>query len=298
MPYKIIPGEFGLYYKTNRHVGSRPDGDSMWFKPAVSGTLVTLGDRSINYNKGGYAQLRFEGIDALELHYKGSNHQRFPQCANARDVLLTTTGFTDVKYAPSSTTDIDTAVRDSTPKAIQGYILTRGADIYGRPVAFVYTGKPPAPNSNGEFWLKPDHLKKSLNAHLMSVGEAYPSFYTGLPWDLRGELRKLKVDAKTNNQGLWPVDASMKNSSIGGIAALGSLALWPKLYRRLFSFFKAGNTNIADFETWIRDPNHDRDDEIWIISRGELGNFHDIFEVKNGKLKLVVDPDDMVIVPR
>ena len=298
MPYKIIPGEFRLFYKIQRHVGSRPDGDSMWFKPADESNLVKLGERSISYNKGGFAQLRFEGIDALELHYKGSNHQKLPECVDARDRLLSFGGFTDIEYAPSSTADIDTAVRDSTPLSIPGYILTRGADIYGRPVAFVYTGQPPAPNYNDGFWLDDVHVSESLNAKLIHIGHAYPSFYSGLPTELRTRLKKLWREAESDQEGLWKVDSSMTEMKITDIGDLSNLAIWPKLYRRLFSFYKDGNTDIGKFETWIRDPDHDRDDEIWILDPGELGNFHDIFEVENGELKMIVEPDNMVIVPR
>jgi hypothetical protein len=33
MGYNLVKGEFSLFYNINRHVGSRPDGDSIWFKP-------------------------------------------------------------------------------------------------------------------------------------------------------------------------------------------------------------------------------------------------------------------------
>lgn len=298
MPYQIFPGEFGLYYTSQLHVGSRPDGDSMWFKPIDGSILEMLGERSVNYNKGGFTQLRFEGIDALELHYKGANHQKLPECVDARDRLLEIVGFTSVTYAPSSTADVNTSVRDAIPIVIPGYILSRGADIYGRPVAFVFTGIAPEPETEEGVWLTPELMSQSLNARLIADGQAYPSFYTGLPYDLRDQLRTLMQQAQNDHKGLWVVDSSKTGIQVNNTNNLKQFAIWPKLYRRIFDFFEDGNTNIADFEDWIRDGEHDRDDEVWIISRGELGNLHDVFEVTTGTLRLVVDPDNMVIVPR
>ncbi len=33
MSYRLITGVYQLFYQGRRHVGSRPDGDSLWFKP-------------------------------------------------------------------------------------------------------------------------------------------------------------------------------------------------------------------------------------------------------------------------
>ena len=72
MSYKLAKGYFHLFYQSEfRFVGARPDGDSMWFKPDNPAHLANLAGRDVGYNGGGFAQLRFEGIDALELHYGG-----------------------------------------------------------------------------------------------------------------------------------------------------------------------------------------------------------------------------------
>lgn len=114
MPYLVVAGQFHLFYKSKRHVGSRPDGDSMWFRPTNPKQLKSIEKRKVDYNKGGFVQLRFEGIDALELHYNGSNHQKSPECITARDELLKLIGFSKVTYADSDTCDIDTSVQTST----------------------------------------------------------------------------------------------------------------------------------------------------------------------------------------
>ena len=45
MSYRLIEGEFHLFYRRQRHVGSRPDGDSVWFKPTKPNLLRDDPDR-------------------------------------------------------------------------------------------------------------------------------------------------------------------------------------------------------------------------------------------------------------
>jgi len=77
MPYKVFPGTFRLYYKNEdgRHVGSKPDGDSIWFQPDEPDSFQSIEGRSVEYNKGGFVQLRFEAIDALEIHFQGVHQE-------------------------------------------------------------------------------------------------------------------------------------------------------------------------------------------------------------------------------
>jgi len=84
---RVVRGEFALEYRGQRHGGSRPDGDSMWFKPTKKASLNGLGGRDADLNAGGYAQLRFEGIDALERHYGPNFHQAPSLGKAARDFL-------------------------------------------------------------------------------------------------------------------------------------------------------------------------------------------------------------------
>jgi hypothetical protein len=88
MPYKLIEGEVRLFYRSTKLVGSRPDGDSVWFKPDNPKLLSDIDGRSAEFNGGGFAQLRFEGIDALELHFPGSDHQLKQPTVAARNFLL------------------------------------------------------------------------------------------------------------------------------------------------------------------------------------------------------------------
>ena len=73
---------------------------------------------------------------------------------------------------------------------------------------------------------------------------------------------------------------------------------WPKLYRRLFAFFKEGNTSLGAFDAWLRADSNQRDDQVWIISEGHLGNLHDVIDVSGNQIRMVCWPEDIVIVPR
>lgn len=300
MPYTLIKGTFALYYQGQRHVGSRPDGDSVWFKPDQPQLLNGLGGRNPDFNGGDFVQLRFEGIDALELHYPGSDHQHKDAAVAARDFLLKKIGFTDVEYAPNP--DIPASVRSSEPPSVRGYMLSRNIDPYGRPVAFVFAGA--APEADGaDVFLREDRLDQSVNAMLMKAGHVYPAYYGarenigGLPWDLRNHLTDLADRAWERDKGIWAVDKSRSNPKIKNKAELMKLAIWPKLYRRLAVYFNDGNTGLGNFENWLgAKPN--RDDWLWIIPRAEEGNMHDIFEVRGNRINMLFWPEDLIIIPR
>jgi hypothetical protein len=61
MPMTLIKGEY-------RVVGAAPDGDSIRFYPDAADAWERAG-LNVRPNAAGGAQLRLEGIDALETHY-------------------------------------------------------------------------------------------------------------------------------------------------------------------------------------------------------------------------------------
>ncbi len=289
MTYRLVTGEFHLFYKSKRKVGSQPDGDSIWFKPNNLKLLQNIDGRSAKQNAGGFIQLRFESIDSLELHFEAS-HQDLDLGKAARDFTLDEVGFQTVEYSGSTGIHVGSA----TPHPIDGYILTRAIDPYGRPVSFVYTGKP-AGNLGSNPFLDVKLLSKSVNAQLAASGNAYPAYYTGLPTDLRNHISSLADDAKKHKRGIWKSDSS-KSAAAPSLAALEKLAIWPKLFRRLTSYFKDGNTGLAKFETWLR-AKKDRDDEIWILSKGELGNLHDVIKITGNKIGMLYEAKDLIVKP-
>ena len=297
MSYKLVKGKYSLFYKSPRNVGSRPSGDSIWFEPEDPDQLSKLGGRRVRYGRGGYTTLRLEGIDALELSYAGSNHQKLPESVAARDRLLHIVGFEDVTFEHAQAGEIERVVRGGYPREIDGYILTNGVDPEGRPIGFAFLGFPPHSDGTDTGWLGPDLMAESLNAQLLAGGHVYPCYYTGLPTDLRNKLTDLVNGARNCGSGIWSVDLTSSGARVNNAGDLQHYAIWPKLYRRLMAFFSEGHTDISDFDSWIRqDPK--RDDQLWIISHGELGNLHDICAVADKTIRLKVRPEAIVIVPR
>jgi len=298
MSYRLIKGTFALHYQGQRHVGSSPDGDSMWFKPNDPGLLQDLGGRNADFNSGDFAQLRFEGIDALELHYPGNNHQHEEGAVEARNFLLEKAGFTQVEYAPNS--DVPRSVRSCSPVSISGYILSQTIDPYGRPVSFVFKGT--ASEADGtDVFLDVNRMNQSLNAKLVKKGYVYPAYYApreevgGLPWDLREQLTRLSDNAWMHDWGVWEFDESRSNPQIKNMEDLMELAIWPKLYRRLALYFRDGNNGLANFEQWLTD--NDKDDRILIMSRGENTHLHGTFEISGNRINMLYWPEELLIYP-
>jgi hypothetical protein len=101
VPFLVITGTFHLVGRTpaGDPPGCEPDGDSVQFRPTDQSLLerLTRVGRRYRLTSIGSTQLRFEGIDALELHFDGS-HQPRPLADRARDFL---TGELDLNRLPT-----------------------------------------------------------------------------------------------------------------------------------------------------------------------------------------------------
>jgi hypothetical protein len=143
MAYRIVKGTFHLSYQgVNRRVGSQPDGGSLWFKPDKPQYLKDLragnqAPRSAQINPGGMAQLRFEAIDAVVLHFQHFQQEsKAPK--GARHANLDGAGFDADRVEYTSPRNV--TARNAKPHAVGGHILTRSIHPYGRPVALVCCG--------------------------------------------------------------------------------------------------------------------------------------------------------------
>jgi hypothetical protein len=307
-PYRVITGEFQLFYQTAKgvHSGSQPDGDTIKFRPdrgttafkdieevPVPGGVTAPQNqqrRRVDFNGGKQCSLRFEAIDSLELHFQGVQ-QDDSLARAARETMLKRVGFDPVTFAPTKFIEVRTA----TPHPIRGYVITRGVDVYGRPISFVFTGKPPKPD-NATLFLTSAQVRQSVNAGLLRTGQAYPTFYAGLPTDLRNTMVGQARAGRKPAKGLWIGFNPLTLSPAGSLAALATSRVWPKLFRRLAAYFKATGKPWSGFDDWLR--GRDDDDAIWIIPQAHRGNLHDVFEVSDSKIALKFTTDQLVIVPR
>ena len=102
MPFLVITGTYHLVgQRGGKPSGFQPDGDSMQFKPDNVGLLKRLSqiDQPFRLTAIGSTQLRFEGIDALELHFGGS-HQPRPLADDSRTFLTGLLRMNPVGYQP------------------------------------------------------------------------------------------------------------------------------------------------------------------------------------------------------
>jgi endonuclease YncB( thermonuclease family) len=200
VPFLVITGTFHLLGRTpgGNQSGFAPDGDSVQFRPTDQSLLdrLTRVGRRYRLSSIGSTQLRFEGIDALELHFDGS-HQ--PLADRARDFLTGELDLNPVPYQGPANIRVRPPVeRDATP----GYILSRALEVTCRPVAFAFAAVPPAP-AGSEVFLRAGLLRQSLNYRSLDRGQAYPLFYDTLFADLRTVLAKAAATARQARRGLW-----------------------------------------------------------------------------------------------
>jgi hypothetical protein len=286
MPMRLIAGNF-------RIVKAQPDGDSIRFYPDDPSEWMRLGGvHQVRPNAKGGAQLRLDGIDALETHYGttlGIEHQplKFGQQGAAR--LLKWIGFSNVVR------DANETVTSATPEQAPGYVLTRGADLYGRPVALVGRGDAPAA-SGSDVHVDIPMLRKTANYRLLDEGLVYPTYYKKLFPDLRNEMTR-RVERARPTKGLWPDDKTEKGANIQGLQTLtDNVVLLPKLFRRLVDYLALsdGDPSLAGFPAYLAG----RNDRIFILSTGHSTGFDFVVRVTGQRVRLTNPPEDLVFEER
>jgi endonuclease YncB( thermonuclease family) len=278
---------------TFRVLNAAPDGDSIRFYPRNEGQWALVpGGHNVRTNKSEGAQLRLDGIDALETHYtpKGGALGTLRQPADLSDeaskALLDFLGFSDVHRGARET------VTSGKPPQVNGYIMTRFADTYGRPVAFVFKGNHPG-KSGAMVHLGLDDLRNSANYHLLKTGMAYPTYYTKLFHDIRKEMTAAVKGAREAKYGVWAKDVSESGLSIDALADLAQSAyVMPKLFRRLSDYLALndGSADLGGFSNYLAQL----DDRLYIISDAQKTGFDFVVKVDGRKVNLTKKPEDLI----
>jgi endonuclease YncB( thermonuclease family) len=280
MPFTLIKGSF-------RVVGASPDGDSIRFFPDNPALLHALPGGPPTPNPRPFAQLRLEGIDALETHYAG-RHQPVRWARAARDRLLDFVGVEDVQWDANQSTIV--AATDGT----RGWILSRGKEKFGRPVAFLYAGD--ANETDGaQIFLKPDLLKSSFNFAALDEGLAYPTYYQELFSDLRNELTAAVKAARSGGRGLWPEDRTGAGFDAKSLAVIiDQVPILPKLFRRLSDYMAAEGTAVG-----FREALALGDDAVWDLRNQNLTHLDSFIEQAEGEtvIRMTRDPEELVFDP-
>ncbi|MEV0368810.1 nuclease [Streptomyces sp. NPDC050636] len=295
MPMLLIKGSFHLSGRT------RPDGDTVAFIPDYVGEWkLVRGCHKPEPAKDGHVDVRLEGIDALETHYKGNygTEERQPRkfADAATDTLLTWLGFTDIRR----TVDPENGHENisATPDRVPGFVLTRGSDTFGRCVALVGRGVPPGA-SGYEIDVKTRLLKQTANHHLLTEGLAYPTFYSGFPADLRRELAAATQQAQAGpGKGVWNTtsgslgDVTLTGAKITGMSSITDDAvILPKLFRRLKEYLSLGNTSLTCLPAYLGGAA----DRFRILSADPprfLTGLHNIVEITNSETVKMTHPSE------
>jgi endonuclease YncB( thermonuclease family) len=272
----------GVYHVT----ATEPDGDSVRFRPDD----LTLWDQvpgPVKRNASGAAQLRLDAIDALETHYtpQGGHtlHQPFTLAHEAAAELLTWIGFTGVTRTGET---VKSVAADDRP----GFILTRGADLYGRCVALAGRGAAPG---TGQLFVDPQLLRTTVNHHLITGGLAYPTYYTKLYADLRNELTNQVAAARAARSGVFADDVTQTGVTVESLTTLTDDAvILPKLFRRLADYLhlNGDDPSLAGFKAFLAQ----QDDAVWVLSTGEKTNLDALVDVTGQTVGLTRPPEDLV----
>jgi endonuclease YncB( thermonuclease family) len=295
MSYKLIKGQFHIFYSDLPRSGPEADGDTLKFKPDHPGQVSGLqspGGARADFNGRGMVNLRLEGIDALETHFQHA-HQNLRWAETARNALLQAAGFGQVAFWEDLPQKVKTVENHPAP----GYILARGLDPFGRVIAFVFPGQIDLVDG-AQVFMDMAMLEQSINAMLVRQGLVYPAFYSTLPADLRERLAQMTREARNDRMGLWPeaVATVERSATVTGPAALQDLVVWPKLFRRLVGYLGTGFTALDGFDAWLRADPVNRDDFVLLPNR-EVGNMHDLIEIEGNTLSMRYRTEEIVILP-
>ncbi len=203
-------------------------------------------------------QLRFEGIDATELHYGGGEQ---PLGREARDALLKAIGFTSWTLAAGSSSKIAT----SHPASVRGGILSMAADVHGRPISYAMLSQV-LPNSSSVI-VDEAILRATLNFEMLKSGLAYLLTYTSMPVSHRNIFHDVAKATRDAARGVWAIDSTAEfvlidESSIGRNGA----CIFPKLFRRCTDYLKALKGGFrGELKDWILSTSTTRNENDGVV---------------------------------
>ncbi len=287
--FLLIHGSFVI-------VGKQPDGDSVRFIADDTSLLDKLENHyRIRLSKDNSVQLRFEAIDAPELHYLGAAQ---PLGSESRDVLLKLMGFKDPQFRNDGATVISASVQ-----TVHGAILSNAAEVNGRPISYVLLEKEAAGLSDGtRIKVTEAILQKTLNAKQLLNGMAYLTVYSSTPESHRSFLRGLSLQARASKLGVWARDASANFKLItkDSVTERGALIL-PKLFRRCISYLnaKAKNPSLGSIKDWmISTQNMGVPEDDLVMTKGQTVRLSSLLNIAGNQVKFAVDTTELVFVEK
>lgn len=277
MPFTLIKGTFHV-------VGYQPDGDSIRFQADRRENWTLLGGPAVKLNARGHAQLRIEAIDTLETHYQG-HHQPLELGRAALGFLLAELGIKNVEFN-------ETGSKIAAGDATRGYILARTTEKNRRPVAFIFPGDA-VEDDGAQVFLDAGRLEDSVNYKLALAGLAYPTYYTGLFWDLRDKITSAVAQARQDGgKGIWCKDKTTRGFVVSGLESVTDVeVILPKLFRRIINYMGNGGS-IDGFKDYLAAA----PDPVLVLETGHFTNLDTFIEVTGQQVRLTVEPEKLVFV--
>jgi len=254
MSYRIARGFLIIDNKS-------PDGDTIAFAmdEAHRGEWVWPDEdtgRFPRFNKQFQTSIRFEAIDALELHYGITGvypvvnvHQPLDLAREARDRMLRICGFDLTRVTETG----NLVLKDPDKQKMPATIAYREIDPYGRVVAFVFVEDMEfkVDDNHPTVFLTPAQMERSINIQLLKEGLVYPTFYGGLYPELREPLVKFTKQARKNKLGLWKRNLmTFKSSRKPELSEVENIVIMPKIFRRLSTHI-ARNGALSNFKGYL-----------------------------------------------
>jgi len=290
VPFTLIKGKFHV-------VGRAPDGDTIGFAARNKRNWEKLSGPRPRFNMGGdgdITNLRFEAIDTLETHFR-NKHQPPPHADGASDFMLDRTGVKNVVWGMDGNGERTRIL--SADDEVDGYVLARSVERFGRVVAFAFAGTASETDGSSVF-LNTKRIKQSVNYKLLTAGLAYPTYYEDMCRfvDLRDTLTAAAVAARKAKKGIWKVDKSGGLTINNARQLETNYVVLPKLFRRYTEYLGTNDDNIVGFKDWLEG----RDEGVLVLADGMNGWMTTLDEVivQNGKkVGLKVKPEELVFKP-
>jgi endonuclease YncB( thermonuclease family) len=281
--YNVIFGEFVI-------IGKQPDGDSVRFKADNSSLFSKLKfAQRLKQSKDGTVQLRFEGIDAPELHYGGTLQ---PMGRESRDKLLEWMGFRNVQFK-------ELTVSGSSPERVRGAIMSAMVERNGRPVAYVLGQAEATSLKDGSSIAVDDtRLRLTLNALSLEQGMSYFTVYNSMPEAQIKTFQQLTTKARAAKLGVWARDKTNEFTleNAGSINESGQLIL-PKLFRRATDYLSAKRKNktTVSFKNWLIDSRDTASPQDGLLlERGSKKRLSDLIEQNGSRVRFKADTLELV----
>lgn len=241
-------------------------------------------------------QLRLEGIDTPETHFKGRAQ---PLGDSARDALLAWAGFGSVRYSDAGT------VTEAEPARRSAVVLTKAFDPNQRAISYLLMDEANPPADGHWVDVSDELVGRTLNARALSEGTAYLTLYTSTPASHGRVLRELAREAREQNRGVWEADETAQFPLRGRESIEppdGELVL-PKLFRRCSDYLAYGEKTgyagtlgewLVDVSLTGRRPEND----LLLVCGGTEVSFSAVVQHVRDRIRFTADPLDIVFVEK